>query len=132
MVVMGGAVEAGDGVEGEGLEGVAGEDGDGVAEDFMAGRFAAAEIVVVEGREVIVDERVGVDHLDGGAEFDGGLLTHVELAGEAPGFIAKDGTEALAAGEDAVGAWRGGSSAARCRVRAEAARERGPCARRRR
>ncbi len=102
----GGAVEAGDGVEGEGLEGVAGEDGDGVAEDFVAGGLAAAEVVVVEGGEVVVDKRVGVEHLDGGAELDGGLLgrdgRRGEPAGEAPGLKAEDGTEALAAGKDAV------------------------------
>ena len=97
-----GAVEAGDGVEGEGLEGVAGEDGDGLAEDLVAGGLTAAEVVVVEGREVVVDERVGVEHFDGGAELDGGLFAHVVLAGEAPGLIAEVGAEPLAAGEDGV------------------------------
>jgi hypothetical protein len=58
----------GDGLEGEGLERVAGEDGDGFAEDDVAGGLAAAEVVVVERGEVVVDERVGVEHLDGGAE----------------------------------------------------------------
>ena len=65
-----GAVEARDGMEGEGLEGVAGEDGDGFAEDLVAGGLAAAEVVVVEGGQVVVDEGVGVEHLDGGAEID--------------------------------------------------------------
>ncbi len=46
----GGAAEVGDGVEGEGLEGVAGEDGDGFAEDLVAGGLAAAEVVVIERR----------------------------------------------------------------------------------
>ena len=55
-------------MEGEGLEGVAGEDGDGFAEDFVAGGLAAAEVVVVEGGEVVVDEGVGVEHLQGCAE----------------------------------------------------------------
>ena len=43
------ARELGDGLEGEGLQGVAGEDGDGFAEDLVAGGLAAAEVVVVEG-----------------------------------------------------------------------------------
>ena len=42
-------VAGGDGLEGEGLESVAGEDGDGFAEDDVAGWLAAAKVVVVEG-----------------------------------------------------------------------------------
>src|SRR5260370_19287497 len=57
-----------DGLEGEGLEGVGCEDGDGFAEDDVAGGLAAAEIVVVEGGEVVVDEGVGVEHLQRCAE----------------------------------------------------------------
>ena len=67
-MVTGGSGQVGDGLEGEGLEGVAGEDGDGFAEDDVAGGFAAAEVVVVEGGEVVVDEGVGVEHLEGCAE----------------------------------------------------------------
>ncbi len=100
------AVKAGDGVEGESLEGVAGEDGDGVAEDLVAGGLAAAEIVIVEGGKIVVNERVGMEHLDGGAEINGGQFgrdgRRAVLAGEAPGFETKDGAETLAAGEDAV------------------------------
>ena len=60
--------EIGDDLEGEVLEGVAGEDGDGFSEGYVAGGLAAAEVVVVEGGEVVVDEGVGVGHFDGGAE----------------------------------------------------------------
>ena len=66
--VAGAVGSCGDGLEGEGLEGVAGEDGDGFAEDDVAGGLAAAEVVVVEGGEVVVDEGVGVEHLEGCAE----------------------------------------------------------------
>ena len=93
----------GDGLEGEGLEGVAGEDGDGFAEDDVAGGLAAAEVVVVEGGEVVVDEGVGVEHLEGCAEV--GYAFGVTSAGacdHAGGFHAEDGAEAFAAGEDAV------------------------------
>ena len=91
-----------DGLEGEGLEGVAGEDGDGFAEDYVAGGLAAAEVVVVEGGEVVVDEGVGVDHLDGCAEV-GCAFGDVAGAGDhAGGFHAEDGAEAFAAGEGAV------------------------------
>jgi hypothetical protein len=96
------AGEVGDGVEGEGLEGVAGEDGDGFAEEDVAGGLAAAKVVVVEGGEVVVDEGVGVEHLEGGAEV-GRAFGDAEAAGDHAGSLhAKDGAEAFAAGEDAV------------------------------
>ena len=47
--------EIGDDLEGEVLEGVAGEDGDGFSKGDVAGGLAAAEVVVVEGGEVVVD-----------------------------------------------------------------------------
>ena len=112
MVVMAGRVEAGDGMEGEGLEGVAGEDGDGFAEDLVAGGLAAAQVIVVEGREVVVDEGVGVEHLDGGAELGGGLgmavvWVGVLLGGEAPGLKAEDGDGGACRRRRRSGAWRG-------------------------
>ena len=51
-----------------GEEAVAGEDRHVFAEGHVAGRLAAAQLVVVHGREVVVDERVGVDHLDRGRD----------------------------------------------------------------
>ena len=51
--------------ERDGEQRVAREDGDAFAEDLVRGRPAAAEVVVVHAREVVVDERVGVDALDG-------------------------------------------------------------------
>jgi hypothetical protein len=59
--------ELGEGLKGEGLKGVSGEYRGGFAEDDVAGGLAAAEVVVVEGGKVIVDEGVGVDHLEGSA-----------------------------------------------------------------
>ena len=50
-------------VEGVGQQGVAGEYRHRLAEDLMRGRAAAAQIVVVERRQIVVDQRVGVDHL---------------------------------------------------------------------
>ena len=94
--------ECGDGLEGEGLEGVAGEDGDGFAEDDVAGGLAAAEVVVVERGQVVVDEGVGVEHLERGAEV-GCACGNLAGAGDhAGGLHAEDGAEALAAGEGAV------------------------------
>ena len=51
-----------------GVEAVAGEDGDVLAELDVAGGPAAAQVVVVHRREVVVDEAVGVDELERGGE----------------------------------------------------------------
>jgi hypothetical protein len=50
--------------EGLGVERVAGEDRDVLAVADVARRPPAAQVVVVHRREVVVDERVGVDELD--------------------------------------------------------------------
>jgi hypothetical protein len=55
-------------LEGAGLQRVAGQDGDGLAEDHVTGGLAAAQVVVVQSRQVVVDERVGVEHLEGRAQ----------------------------------------------------------------
>ena len=75
----------------------------------MGGGLAAAEVVVVEGGEVIVDEGVGVNHLEGCAEVGcafGEIAWGVDVregAGDhAGGLHAEDGTETFAASEDAV------------------------------
>jgi hypothetical protein len=44
---------------------VAGEDGHAFAEDDVSRRSPAPQRVVVHGREIVVDERVGVDQFDG-------------------------------------------------------------------
>ena len=58
----------GDQAEGLGEQAVAGQDGDVLAERDVAGGQAAAQAVVVDGRQVVVDQRVGVDELEGGGE----------------------------------------------------------------
>ena len=92
----------GDGLEGEGLEGIAGEDGGGFAEDDVGGGLTAAEVVVVEGGEVVVDEGVGVEHLERGAQVGDAFGIGSGACDHASGFHAEDGTETLAAGEGAV------------------------------
>ena len=53
-------------VEGLGEEAVAGEDRDVLAEGHVARRLAAAQRVVVDRRQVVMDQRVGVDELERG------------------------------------------------------------------
>ncbi len=93
-------VEAGEDFEGAGLQRIAGEDGDGFAESHVAGWLAAAQVVVVERGQVVVDERVGVQHLDGRAEA-------LDAAGKRAcdgdgGLHGEHGAQALAAGKDRV------------------------------
>ena len=97
-----GDLEAGDGLEGEGLKGVAGQDGGGFAEDDVAGGLAAAEVVVIEGGEVVMDEGIGMKHLKRRAKFCCGLLFEGGAGDHAGGFEGEDGAEALTAGEGAV------------------------------
>ena len=52
-------------------EGVAGQHGDAFAEDFVIRGLAPAEIVVVHRGQIVVDERVGVDALDGAGQRQG-------------------------------------------------------------
>ena len=49
-------------------ETVAGEDRHVLAEGHVTGGLAAPQLVVVHRRQVVVDQRVGVDHLDRGGE----------------------------------------------------------------
>ena len=102
------AVEAGEHFKGAGLQRVAGEDGDGFAKDHVAGGLAAAQVVVVEGGQVVVDERVGVQHLDGRAQvFDAAG----QRAGNGDGgLVGEQRAQALAARKGGVahGAVNGG------------------------
>ena len=65
-------------LEGERQQGVAGEDGQRLAEDLMAGGPPATQIVVVHRRQIVVHERIGVNHLDGAGRRHGRL--HVAAA----------------------------------------------------
>jgi len=57
-----------------GEQGVAGEQCRGLVELFVRGRPAAAEVVVVHARQVVVDERVGVQALDRDRGRQGGIV----------------------------------------------------------
>ena len=55
-------------VEGARQQRVAGQDRDRLAEHHVRGRLAAAQVVVVHRGQVVVDQAVGVDHLDRAGE----------------------------------------------------------------
>src|SRR5439155_1302772 len=57
-----------------GEKGVSGQDGDAFSKDFVIGRFASTEVVVVHRRQIVMNEGVGVDALDrAGQRKRGGL-----------------------------------------------------------
>ena len=58
-------------VEGEGLQGIAGEDRGRLVEGLVHGRPAAAQIIIVHGRQVVMDERIAVDAFERGTHPSG-------------------------------------------------------------
>ena len=85
--------------ERERLERIAGEKGDGFAVDLVAGGDAAAQVVVVHAGEIVVDEGVGVEALDGRRGVLGGGAVRAARPGP---HRAEGGTDPLAAREQAV------------------------------
>ena len=59
---------AGQHLEGHGLQAVADQQGGRFVVLDVAGRAAAAQHVVVHARQVVVDQRIGVDHFDGAGD----------------------------------------------------------------
>ena len=84
------------------LQRVPGEDGDGFAIDDMARGLAAAQIIIVERGQIVVDKRIGVKHLNGGAEVCNSGWQSAGAEHHAGRFHAQNGAQPLAPGEDAV------------------------------
>jgi hypothetical protein len=81
---------------------VAGQDGHRLAERLVAGRAAAAEVVVVHRRQVVVDEAERVNELDRGGRRDGRLVRRRVAAAGPAGLEDEARAEPLAAGQQAV------------------------------
>ena len=62
------------------MKAVAGEHRDRFAESLVNGRLAAAKVVIVHARQIVVDQRIDVDRLDRGAGPDGAVLGDPEQA----------------------------------------------------
>ena len=86
-------------LEGKGEEGIADQDRRRLVEGDMAGRLAAAEVVVIHRRQVVVNQGIGVHHLDGGGGVDGPGARHLEEAGTREH---QEGPEPLAAREEGI------------------------------
>ena len=61
-------IQSGEDFVGARLQGVPGQNRDGLAKRHVAGGLAAAQVVVVQRGKIVVDQRVGVQHLDGRAQ----------------------------------------------------------------
>jgi len=68
-----------------------------LAEYLVARRFRSPEVIVVNAGQVVVDERHGVDHLDGACGGDGGVI---EASDELARGNAEHRADPLAAGEE--------------------------------
>ena len=64
--------------EGRGQQTVSGEHRRRLVELLVAGRAAAAQIAVVHRRQIVMHERVGVDHLDRRRDLQGATPRHPE------------------------------------------------------
>ena len=86
-------------IEGRRQKGVAGQDSLGLAEDLVVGQAAPAVVVIVHAGQIVVNQAVGVDHLDGRGEGQGLLPVSPAQAAE---FQHKDGPQPLAPSQKAV------------------------------
>jgi hypothetical protein len=86
-------------LEGEGLEGIARQDGRCFVEGPVDGRPATAEIIVVHGRQVVVDQGIAVQQLDGAP---GPQASPGPGSQEAGRLERQEGPQPLAAAQDRV------------------------------
>ena len=85
--------------KGERLQRIAGQDRGGLIKGAMAGRAAAAQVIVIHRRQIIVNQAVGMDQFDCGGRCVESLERRPEgLAGD----IDKQRAQAFAAAQDAV------------------------------
>ncbi len=86
-------------LERECMEGISSEHSNRFTVDLMAGGLSTAEVVVVHAREVIMDEREGMKHLESTGSWKSRISCLAESLG---GDQTEDRPEPFAAGEDAV------------------------------
>ena len=85
--------------KGLGQQGIARQHRDALAEDLMVGQFAAPVIVIVHRGKVVVDQRVGVDALDGTGQ---GIRVGFVAPTSRGRRQAQGGADAFAAGKQGV------------------------------
>ena len=86
-------------IEGQGQQGVSCEDRHGFPVHLVVGQLPPPVVVVVHGREIVVDERIGVNQLERRRDRQDGLR---RLSHRLSGRHRQDRADALAAGEQTV------------------------------
>ena len=71
--LLGSELSLGQGLEGGSQQAVTGQDRGGLSVDHVVGGTAPAQLVVVHGGQIVVNERIGVDHLHRAGKGQGGL-----------------------------------------------------------
>jgi len=85
--------------EGAGQQGIAGEESGLLIELTMTGRAAPAQIVIIHAGQIIVDQRIAMDHFDRTGDADGGAFGDMEQAGR---LHHQEGAQPLAAIEAGI------------------------------
>ena len=91
--------DVGDDIKRLGQQDITGQHGRGLAKCLVAGGLAPAQVVVVHARQVIVDQRIAVQHLHGCGKLvgSGGIAVQHIADGQH-----QHGTDALSAAQQAV------------------------------
>ena len=80
-------------------QGISGQNGDRIAEDFVTGREPPSQVVVIQRRQVIMDQGIGVHHFDCGAKVEKNVAVSRQALSRGQH---QDGTHALAPGKNRV------------------------------
>ncbi|SBO42933.1 protein of unknown function [Cyanobium sp. NIES-981] len=86
-------------LEGAGEQGIAGQDGVGFPVHLVIGGAAAAQVVVIHGGQIVMDQRHGVDHLQGHRRWHGPLAV---TTGQLTGRQAENRPQPLAPGQQGI------------------------------
>jgi hypothetical protein len=86
-------------LEGAGEQRVTGQNGGRLVEGAMAGGLAATKIVIIHRRQVVMNQRIGVQHLDRGRDSRGTGRRHGENMRH---LHHQEAAQPLAAAEDGV------------------------------
>ncbi len=114
-----GAVAGREYFKGHGQQGVPCQDGRSLVKSDMTGRLSPPEIIVVHGGQIVMDQRVGMNHFQGTGGGKGLFRGTADSLGTGQ---AKDGPESFSSGHQRIGhglhesAWQGCSGETRLQV----------------